>query len=71
MGKHFFLTFNKGAPKDCFTPQACGDSYASNTVYRAFRQSTATRFGSTSWTDKAASLEVKILIILNFQTYSN
>jgi hypothetical protein len=69
MGKPFF--FYKGAPKDCFTPQASGDSSASNTVYRAFRQSTATRFGSTSWTDTIASMEVKILIRLNFQTYSN
>ena len=44
--KVFF--FNKGAPKHCFTPQASGDSFASNTVYRACRRSTATRFGSTS-----------------------
>jgi len=57
MEKSFFF-LNKGAPKDCFTPQASGDSFASNTVYRTFRQSTATRFGSTSWTDTTASLEV-------------
>jgi hypothetical protein len=47
MEKLFFL--NKGAPKDCFTSQASEDSFASNTVYRAFRQSTrTTEFGSTS-----------------------